>query len=92
MKWTREDTVLVALVWLGVIGIVVLVCVLLPTPPPATDPRFVSALLDFFFGAVFVALVCGIAAVFCAFRFVRRLGREIAEIEARLTRELRPQR
>ncbi len=77
MKWTREDTTFVALVWLGIVGLVVLVCILLPTPPPATDPHFVSVLLDFFFGAVAVALASGIAAVVCAFRFVRRLDREI---------------
>ena len=79
MKWSRQDTLVVAVVWLAVVGVVVLVCVLLPTPPAASDPRFVSVLLDFFFGAVVVALASGAAAVFCAFRFVQRLSDEIAE-------------
>ncbi len=91
MTWSRQDSMLVAVVWLAVIGVVLLVCVLLPTLPPATDPRFVSALLDFFFGAVIVALASGMAAVFCAFRFVRRLSDEVAEREERLMRECRGQ-
>jgi hypothetical protein len=89
MKWTRQDTMLVAFVWLGVIGVVVLVCILLPTPPAASDPRFVSVLLDFFFGGVVVALASGGAAVFCAFRFVQRLDHELGERKEPLTRELR---
>lgn len=88
MKWSRQDTVVVAGVWLAVVGVIVLVCLLLPTPPPAGDPRFVPALLDFFFGAVAVALVSGMAAVFCAFRFVRKLDDEITGREQRLRREL----
>jgi NhaP-type Na+/H+ or K+/H+ antiporter len=88
MTWTRQDLVLVASVWLGVVAFVVLVCILLPAPPPANDPRFASALLDFFFGAVAVALVSGVAAVFCAYRLLQRLDREIAEREERLRRDL----
>jgi TRAP-type C4-dicarboxylate transport system permease small subunit len=87
MKSAREDTILVAMVWLAMIGFVVVVCVLLPTPPPASDPRFVSVLLDFFFGAIAVALASGIAAVFCAFRFVQRLRREIEARDERLRRD-----
>jgi drug/metabolite transporter (DMT)-like permease len=89
MKWSRQDAMLVAVVWLTVVGVVLLVCVLLPTPPPASDPRFVSVLLDFFFGAVMVALVSGIAAVFCAFRFVQRLSDELAERDQQSKRALR---
>ncbi len=81
MTWTRDDTMVVAFVWLAIVGVVVLVCVVLPTPPPPSDPRFVSVLLDFFFGAAAVALASGASAVFCAFRFVQRLDREITARE-----------
>ncbi len=81
MKWTRQDTTLVALVWLGVAAVIVGVCLALPTPPPPDDPQFVPVLLDFFFGAILVSVVTGAAAVFCAFRFVARLSREVEELK-----------
>ncbi len=89
MNWTRQDTLSAAFAWLAVIVVVVVVCVLLPTPPPPDDPGFVSVLLDFFFGAVIISLASGIAAVFCAFRFVQRLSREIADREQEMLRQLR---
>ncbi len=84
MRWTRQDSALVAMVWLGVVAVIVGVCLALPTPPPPSDPQFLPVLLDFFFGAILVSLVAGAAAVFCAFRFARRLGQEIEELRKRL--------
>jgi drug/metabolite transporter (DMT)-like permease len=83
MKWTKQDSTLVAVVWLGVAAVIVGVCLALPAPPPPGDPQFVPVLLDFFFGAILVSVVAGAAAVFCAFRFVQRLGREVDELRAR---------
>jgi NhaP-type Na+/H+ or K+/H+ antiporter len=88
MKWTRPDSALVAIVWLSVAAVVVAVCIALPTPPPPSDPRFLSVLLDFFFGAIIVSLVVGAAAVFCAFRFVQRLSREVEGLRSQLSERL----
>ena len=88
MKWTRQDSALVAIVWLGVVAIVVAVCIALPTPPPPSEPQFLSVLLDFFFGAIVVSLVVGAAAVFCAFRFVQRLSREVEGLRSQLSERL----
>lgn len=85
VKWTRQDSALVAIVWLGVVAVVVAVCIAIPTPPAPNDPRFLSVLLDFFFGAIVVSLVVGAAAVFCAFRFMQRLSREVEELRGQLS-------
>jgi hypothetical protein len=77
MKLTRHDWTGLAVAWIALIGFVVLVCVLLPTPPevPAA-PQLTSVMLDFFFGAVAIALAVGLISVGLTVWFVRRVSQE----------------
>jgi len=78
VKWTRNDAAIVAVVWIGLMGFVLLVCVLLPTPPAAiSQPGSSSIMVDFFVAAVAVALAVGVASVCLALWFVRRESREL---------------
>ncbi len=77
MRWSRNDAAVLAVVWIGLMAFIVLVCVLLPTPPPATgQPGGPSVMVDFFVAAVAVALAVGVASVLLALWFVRRESRE----------------
>ncbi len=88
MRWTRHDTAVVSLAWILLAGFIVLVCVLLPTPPEvAGAPRLTSAMLDFFFGAVAIALAVGVITVGLTVWFVARAGHEAERlIDERITR------
>jgi H+/gluconate symporter-like permease len=77
MKWTRNDVAALAVAWIALVGFVVLVCVLLPTPPPIpAAPQLTSVMLDFFFGAVAIALAVCLVSVALTVWFVRRASRE----------------
>ena len=78
VKWTRNDAAIVAVVWIGLMGFVLLLCVLLPTPPAAIgQPGSSSIMVDFFVAAVAAALAVGVASVLLALWFVRRESRKL---------------
>ncbi len=87
MRWTRSDMTAVAIAWIVLIGFVVLVCVLLPTPPqvPAA-PQLTTVMLDFFFGAAAIALASCVVSVVLARRFARTAS---GELERRLIERIR---
>jgi len=78
MTLTRGDLAALAVAWVALAGFVVLVCVLLPTPPAVPSaPHLTLAMLDFFFGAVAIALFACVISVVLAFRFARGAVREM---------------
>jgi uncharacterized membrane protein YidH (DUF202 family) len=84
MTWTRTDTAILAVAWIGLMAFVVFVCVLLPAPPE----RLASVVLDWFFGAVAVALAVGIVCVGLTVWFVRRSECRLADRLETLKRHL----
>ncbi len=77
MKWGRNELTALAVGWIVLAAVVVIVCVLLPTPPDVrAAPRLTSVMLDFFFGAVAVAIAGSLVSMVLIVWSVRSLRRE----------------
>ncbi len=77
MKWTKEDRGILAAIWIGVMGFITIVLVVIPDPSePREQARLPSVLLDFLFGAIAVAVAIGIGCVVWTIWFVGKSERE----------------
>jgi len=78
MNWRRNDVTALAVGWIALAVFVVTVCLLLPTPPDVPGaPQLTSVMLDFFFGAVAIAIVASVVSIAFTVSMVRGTRREV---------------